>query len=265
MTYYPSNDPHTECTKCNNGEDMGDGTKGTDCSRKNTGSAGTCNKGQSCANYCNVAANNNCDSKAQTFCNLGVQYIKDHADVGAYPIDEIQKDDIIYQKWTASKWNSLVNKLDTASGLGVTSSHGGAGPSVGTISQDDIITANLYNTIEAKIAKFNTSYNTVTGGPDGTIISATVANAMRTGYNNATFNSSVCDICNTTARQTPGTCSCNCTSCSACSSCPSCPSCSCSCSCNCTSCACNCTSCPCNCTTCATPTSEGGSSDDGAK
>ena len=239
--YYPSNNPNTECFKCNTGQNMGNGTNGTNGSTSH-GRKGSCNAAQTnCSLYCNVAANNNCDSLAQTFCNLNVQYIKNHANVGAYPIDEIQKDDIIYKKWTASKWNSLINKLNTAGSLGATRSQGGAGPSINTISDEDIITAKLYNDVEAKMAKFNTSYKTVTGGSNGTVITATIANAMRNAYNEATFNSSVCDICNTTARQTPGSCSCNCPTCSTCPTCTTCPSCSCNCNCT-----CNCNWCPCN-------------------
>lgn len=259
MTYYPSNDPHSQCTNCNKGLDMGSGTSGSDGSWSSSASSGECNAAQTdCSLYCNVAANNNCDSLAQTFCNLGVQYIKNHADVGAYPIDKISKDDIIYYKWTASKWNSLIEKLNTAGKLGLTRSQGGSGPSIGTISENDIITANLYNKVEEKIACFNTSYPQVSGGPTGTVITATIANAMRTGYNNATFNSSVCDICNTTARQTPGSCTCNCPTCSSCPTCSTCPSCSCNCSCNCTSCSCP-TCSGCNCTT--GPSTEDSSSD----
>lgn len=251
-TYYPSNDPHTECEKCNTGQNMGDGTNGTDGSENLDPDGGKCNAAQTdCSLYCNVAGNNKCDLMAQTFCNLSVQYIKNHADVGSYPIDEITKNDIIYEKWTASKWNSLIKKLDTAGRLGKKYSQGGAGPSVGTIHADDIITAGIYNSVEEKIAKFNSSYPKVTGGPEGTIITETIANAMRTAYNNATFNASVCDICNTTARQTPGTCSCNCPTCSTCPTCTSCPSCSCNCAC--TGCSCPCGAC--NCPTCAQPSS----------
>lgn len=251
-TYYPSNNPHSQCTKCNQPQSFPNGTNGTNGSDSSPGSQGKNNK-QPCSVYCDVASNNKCDSKAQTFCNLNRQYIKNHADVGAYPIDQISKDDIIYHKWTATKWNSLIQKLNTAGRLGATRSQGGAGPSIKTISEDDIITADIYNKVEEKIANFNTSYPKVKGGPEGTIISATIANAMRTAYNNATFNASVCDICNTTSRQTPGECGCNCPTCSQCPNCTSCPSCSCPCNCycNCTCGSCYCASCPVGCAVCS--------------
>lgn len=111
-----------------------------------------------------------------------------------------------------------------------------------------VITANMYNQVEEKIARFNSSYDKV---EKEQIISATIANAVKTAYEAATFNASVCDVCNASGSQSKKTCSCNCPSCSSCPSCSMCPSCSCSCSCNCTSCpscSCSCGS-PCSCGT----------------
>ena len=55
------------------------------------------------------------------------QYIKDHADVGAYNGSTVQKDDFIHEKWTANYWNTLIKKIETAERVGRLSAHGSGG------------------------------------------------------------------------------------------------------------------------------------------
>ena len=51
--YYPSNNPNTECFKCNTGQNMGNGTNGTNGSTSH-GRRGSCNAAQTnCSLYCN--------------------------------------------------------------------------------------------------------------------------------------------------------------------------------------------------------------------
>lgn len=140
----------------------------------------------------------------------------------------MQKDDIIYQKWTADYWNSLIKKINTAENVGRIVSQGSGGSISAAIGNQAPYTADLYNQVRDKICHFNTSYSKVNKED---LITAAVANAIGTAYNSAKFNSSVCDVCNSDQTMRGG-CGCNC-------------SCACSCSCGC-SCPCSCP-CPCNC------------------
>ena len=230
------------CITCNNGLNSPNGTNGTNCSNRNSGSSGTDNS-IGCSSYCNSSCNSKCESN-QSYCSIGYQLITKHGDVGAYPGEIINTNDIIAYKWSFDFWNNLVDKIETAEIVGKKKSQG-----VGEVinpkpKKDAPITAKIYNQVEHKLERFNTSYAEV---QQEQIISAAVANAMKTAYEAATFNASVCDVCNASGSQSKKTCSCNCPSCS---SCPSC-SCSCSCSCNCS----RCSSCSCNCSSCASPSS----------
>lgn len=190
-----------------------------------SGSSNSSSNKSSCDVYCNSGCNTKCtDSYSQTVCGSGHQSISQHPDVGPYPGEQIQKDDIIYEKWTAAFFQSLNSKLIQAEGIGAASSQGSNGsfanPSIG-----DIITADFYNAVETKLAGFiGGNYQQV---KKNDIITAAIANAIGTAYNAAQFKTSVCDVCNS-SQHIGGTCGCNC---------------SCACSCNC---GCSCP-CPCNC------------------
>jgi hypothetical protein len=131
-------------------------------------------------------------------------------------------------------WNELIEKIDIAEDVGRLSKHGSAGNVTAEIKKNAPFTATLYNEINTKLCNFNVSYDEV---KKDDLITATIANAIGTAYNKATFDSSVCDMCNSDQTMRGG-CGCNC-SCSC--------SCNCGCSCNC-NCTCNCgCSKPCNC------------------
>lgn len=227
-TYYPSCLSQSQyCTLCNTAQNPA-----------NACTSHTSNNSQSneskCSAYCNSGCNSSCNT-AQTICKVHSQYIKDHADVGAYPGVSVVKDDIIYQKWTADYWNSLVNKLNKAESVGRKVSQGSGGTVTETIGNNAPYTAKLYNQVRDKICNFNVSYAKVNKDD---LITATVTNAIGTAYNSAKFNSSVCDVCNTDQTMRGG-CGCNC-------------SCACSCSCGCP---CTC-GCPCGCScSCSNPCS----------
>ena len=220
-TYYPSCLSQSEyCELCNTAQDPGSACTSSSSSNSSE------NKSD-CSAYCDSGCNSECNT-AQTVCIVHNQFIKNHADVGAYNgSTSIQKDDFIHEKWTADYWNTLIKKLNTAEKVGRLSSHGSGGSVTAGIGAPNFQTAELYNQVNAKICNFNTSYPQVNVDD---LITATIANAIGTAYNNATFNSSVCDMCNTDQTMRGG-CGCNC---------------SCSCSCNC-GCNCDCgPSCSCN-------------------
>lgn len=232
--FYPCNETsESMCTKCNSGLTSSVGTDGSNCSRKNTGSKGADNSIE-CSAYCNSNCNSKCESN-QAYCYVNHEFIKDHEDVGAYPGELVAKNDFIHIKWSLSFWNNLIEKLNTAEIVGKNVPQGGEINVSATLG--DPITAKFYNDIEAKIANFNSSYDTVS---ENQIITDSIANAIKTAYESATFNASVCDVCNASGSQSKQVCNCNCPTCSSCPSCSACPSCSCSCSCNCSGCNCTC-------------------------
>jgi hypothetical protein len=219
-TYYPckSSQASAFCTLCFS-------TQSNPSSCTSSSSKNTSGNSLSCSAYCNTGCNSTCNT-AQTICVVHSQYIKDHSDVGAYPGKEVNSDDFIYKHWTANYWNSLIKKLNDAEDIGYEVSQKSSGKvSVDKVNKDDVITAKFYNDIRNKLCNFNVSYDTVS---QNQLITATIANAVKTAYENAKFNSNVCDACNTD-QTSRGGCSCNC-------------SCSCSCNCGCScgpSCSCN--------------------------
>lgn len=239
--YYPckgsSSQAEKFCTSCNTVQNPTDACKST--SSKN----GTENKYTECSSFCDTTVCNSSCNTAQTVCVKMGQYIKNHGDVGSYPIDTVQPDDIIAEKWSIDFWNSLIDKLETAESVGFESPQGSA-KKVAKPLKTAAITASFYNNIKTKIDGFTIDsgykYSEVAVND---LITATVANAIRTAYNHAKFDSSVCDACNSDQSIHAG-CGCNC-SCSC--SCPCGCTCPCTCSCGCT-CTCTCTS-PCTCGT----------------
>lgn len=150
-----------------------------------------------------------------------------HGDIGDFPGSTISANDFIYEKWTTSFFAALNTKLTLAETIGAQSSQGSAG-SFTNPQAGDPVTAKLYNDVEKKLSGFvDGSYATVSVND---LITATVANAIKTAYGSAKFKTTVCDVCNT-EQHIGGTCGCNC-------------SCGCSCSCGC--------GCPCSCS-CNTP------------
>lgn len=239
-TYYPCAQSKQQlCKLCNTVQSF------PNCCESSSSKNGK-NEQKACDVYCNSACNSLCNT-AQTICGLHNQYIKNHPDVGEWP--GLNRDiiactatnenpsgsgargDIISEVWTKDFWNSLIAQLNAAERVGRTQKQGKY-VSAQTAVTNGAITANHYNSIRDKICNFNISYNKVI---QNELITATKANAIRNAYNSATFNSNVCDVCNSGDQSVHAGCSCNC----------SCP-CSCSCGCDCPcSCSCSC-SCQCN-------------------
>lgn len=230
MTYYPTCIALAEhCNKCNTGESFegcANGVSGT----------------QECSAYCNSGCNVVCNSLCQAICNVHGQFIKDHKDVGAFPGSEIKVDDFIHEKWSATFWNSLIGNLNTAETVGAVSKQ--VAPNdrevvTAPIGNKAPYTASLYNQVRDKIKQFSNIPDSYKAVNVDDLITATVANAIRTAYNSAKFSSTVCDICNSGTQHYEGsscTCNCSCTCACACSCSCDCPGCSCSgCSCSCSS------------------------------
>lgn len=178
--------------------------------------------------------NTNCTS-CQTYCQVGWEYIKNDPDVGPYD-DSIcmAKDEFIFRNWTAEWWNDYQDDLLTADKMGKKESHNKgvqfpdgravADPENSPHPAGSLVTAKKYNEMVQALSLFSANIATVLGVADngvGDVIRGTHAIALQTGYNNAKFKSSVCDICNATGFQ-HAACSCN----NACS-------CYCACSCPC--------------------------------
>ena len=261
--FYPCDETKESlCITCNEGlisEYGPSGTAGTNGGKYTNPTSGKEPTGQIpplvCSDWCDAECNNECEEN-QAYCYVEHQMIKDHGDVGAYNGSTIQAEDFIHEKWTVGYWNTLIEKINTAETVGREATHGSAGSVTAPIKNDAAYTASLYNQVNTKLCNFNVEYNQVKAED---LITATIANAIGTAYNAATFSYSVCDVCNATGSQSLQECSCNCPTCSSCPTCPTCPTCStcpsCSCSCSCSSCSCNCGSCSCNCPSCSnTPT-----------
>ena len=215
-----------------------------------TGSKNSSNNKSACSAYCNTGCNTKCNT-AQTYCNLGYEFIKTVG--GTYPIKEVcgasnekcgyDQYDRIDTTWSAKNWNSLIDNIEKAEKSGSKSGQGSGGTATAAVSNKPI-TMSQYNEIVTKLNAFkNTSIDKASRLNNQDIITATKANALRNGYNNAKFKSTVCDVCNAGGEHIGGTCGCNC-------------SCACSCSCGCPCpCPCNC-SCPCGCSSpCSNPCS----------
>lgn len=91
------------------------------------------------------------------------QFIKDHADVGSYPGTTVAVDDFIHEKWSADFWNSLIDKIETAEGVGRLSQQSSSGTSVTAgIGYPHSQTASLYNQVRSKLTHFEgASYDQV--------------------------------------------------------------------------------------------------------
>ena len=257
--FYPCDETATSlCQKCNAGLTSPQGTNGTNGSKSSTAATGK-NNSYNCEAYCNTSCNTKHCQTSQAYCDIGHELIKNHGDVGSYDWDTINSNDIILNKWTSNYWNSLIGKIESAETVGKKQSHGSAGTISACIGNKEAVSAALYNQVNKKLCNFNVSYNEVNIDD---LITKTIANAIKTAYNAATFGPTVCDVCNSTSSQAKKECICNCPTCSSCPTCSTCPSCSCNCSCNCSSCSCGCTcsgcnSCPCS----AGPGTENGGSE----
>ena len=222
-TYYPCDETKSSlCTSCNTTQTVSSCCTSTSSSNSSTQAEG-------CSSHCNTGCNSKCNV-CQTLCENNVEYIKQHADVGGYPGVQVSQGWFIHENWTANFWKQLIDALDTAESVGKTKSQGSAkevsDPVVG-----NAITASFYNDIRDKLCNFHVSYDKV---QKDDIITAARANAIMTAYNNAKFDSNICDVCNSGDQSMHPSCACNC-------------NCSCSCSCNCgCSCPCEC-ACPCYC------------------
>lgn len=205
----------------------------TGCNVNNPYSNSSCsgsNNYAACSSYCNSSCNTVCNT-VQAYCSIGYQYIRNHGDVGAHPsIACVARDELIFRNWTAAYWNSLIDKLDTAEMVGKTKNQGWsvtaevavADPCNDAHPAGSLVTAGKYNQVATKINHFNQATPMVSVGD---VIKGLHALALRTNYNNATFFTNVCDVCNTSGQTSPK-CDCNCP-------CPCNCSCPCSCSCNC--------------------------------
>lgn len=226
-TYYPPcEDKHEYCELCNKVQTHPSSCTST--TAKNTVDPEAAKR--KCETYCDTGCNSECD-EPQTVCLRGPEYIKDHPDVGSYTWGEVKPEDLIHEKWSADYWNGLIGQIEAAEGIGKNSPHGSAGSISASIGGTNLYTAKLYNEVNTKLCNFRVSYNRVN---EEDLITATIANAIKTAYESARFKSTVCDNCDED-QSIKGGCNCNC----------SCP-CSCNCGCSCP-CSCNC-GCSCGCT-----------------
>lgn len=203
--------------------------------------------GNSCSAYCNSGCNTICVT-AQTFCNLGVETVINHADISMFPAHCYVKDEFIFRNWRAAMWNDVLQWQTDASKLGKickqSQSSGGIPGCVQKVTADpenhphpagSLVTAKAYNNMVARINYFRQSLGTVVGVADngiGDVIRGTHAMAIFNGYNTMKFNTNVCDVCNV-ANQNRNSCNCSC-------------DCSCDCTCDC-ACSCSCGGCSCSC------------------
>lgn len=123
---------------------------------------------------------------------------------------------------TANNWNNLISAIESAEKIGDIVPQGSGG-SATHVNKNEVFKAQFYNEIARKLNAFEgVSIEQV---QPQQFVTAAVINALKTGYQNANFKSSVCDVCNIGESD----CICNC-------------SCDCGCDCDC-SCPCPC-SCP---------------------
>ena len=258
------------CNKCNTAQNPNNACT-------STSSTNNVSNEKACSYYCNTGCNTTCVS-IQNLCKVN-QYIKKY--VGNFPISSIKghanskkpgEEDIIKNKWTAYNWNLAISQLEEAEKIGGLETQG-TGPKANTVSTNEVIKATTFNELRNKIYHFvvddDISCSIVKGLStdnklkleEADIITAAKANALRDAYQNAKFNTSVCDICNAAGNQNSenASCGCNCT-------------CACSCSCGCPSCGgCSCPvcggcSCPvCGGCSCPEPTSTQNPDSEGAK
>jgi len=239
-TFYPSNAPSCIniaaggfCETCNTSQDHNccTSTGSTNGSTDVWGCGAVCN---SCQNVCN---------SCQAYCQIGLEGIIQHGDVPPFPNMCVAQNEIIIKQWTAANWNQIIANLKQAWENGRLKPHGPF-PGAQNVASDaattgastvhvanSLITAQRYNELVTIINGLGgLSINAVAVDD---VIKAAHAQALQNGYNQSTFNGSVCDICNVSGAQiTSCPCSCNCSCACSCSCGCSCP-CSCSCSCGC--------------------------------
>lgn len=193
---------------------------------------------EECAVYCNQPCNTVCVT-VQAYCSIGRQLITSHQTVGAYPPPPCMvKDEFIFRNWTAKYWNGLIDQIDTAEMMGETkcqevgpaATYAAPDPCNNTHVPNSLVTAEKYNQVVAKLNRFNLNLATVNVGD---VIRGTHAQALHNGHADATFNTDVCDVCNTEGQNSPK-CDCDCDCPCGCPCGCTCPcSCSCDCSCSC--------------------------------
>lgn len=152
---------------------------------------------------------------------MGIQYISTHGDVGPFSGFGVATDNLIFKKWTASKWNELQKLYETANSLGLKSSQNGnfsftraqADPCNNLHPANSLITAEKYNQFSSAAKAFSAIIPTVSGVTDtnpGTVIEKKHSDALETGFSNSKFKTSVCDICNVGTQHNCGyNCQCN--------------------------------------------------------
>lgn len=196
-----------------------------------------------------ATCNTVCQAQKQNYCTIGHENINTHATVGKYTEICHVKDEFIFRNWTAAWWNDYQDDLLTADKMGRHTPHNNgvsyseravADPCNNNHPANSLVTAKKYNEQKAALAKFGVTIPGVKGAAEvgceaADVIRAAHALALKTGFNNAKFDSDVCDTCNT-ATQFTNKCTCNC-------------SCSCSCVCPCSSVGSSsgCTGCGCSC------------------
>lgn len=198
------------------------------------------NSPQACSAYCNTGCNTVCVA-IQNFCSIGIESVYDHSDVGNQTFPCLAENEIIIKQWTAIWWNSYLDRLDSIYNIpGNNSGEGAKQPNPGinrvravaspppqtaAHPANSLITADKYNQIAGTLRNVNAAVDDVA---QNDVIKHEIAEALQSGWENATWNSEVCDICNAAANQNANNCNCSC-NCTCPCSCP----CLCPCSCPC--------------------------------
>lgn len=195
-----------------------------------------------CMAYCNTDCNTVCN-ECQTFCELGVETVVDHADVHSW--NELVslghsegcfvKDQIIFRNWTAALWNGILMEITSNAGTkGLECAHTQSSPNIPVISPGianpdpcndthiggSLITADKYNVMADTLSWMRVNVAHVKVGD--VIRGLQHATEIMNKYNDMQFNTDVCDVCNAEIQNRND---CNC---------------SCDCSCGCGGCSCSC-------------------------
>lgn len=199
--FYPGKNLSDICTSCYTELTQ---RSSSDCSGDNTTSycSGTCNTScNSAQNYGNISFNES-----------GCQTLAEHGDLSFSGFNATQNG-IIYNYWTHSKWNELQEAIEDAYNIGQKSSTNQSRDLYFTrVNSNDVITAEQYNQFSKNV---RTNFNCSNGDAplvekDNTIITKTLSDQLDKLLNNSTFNSSVCDLCNTGSQTNCSyNCSCN--------------------------------------------------------
>lgn len=129
--------------------------------------------------------------------------------------EEPVKDKTISKVWTAAKWNELQGKITTAYNKGSACSSSGqlwGTNAMTTVSEGDVITAEVYN---KAVTALNKMGGTISNVNVGDVIKATHASSLATAFNSGTISSVACDKCNVG-------CDTTCLSCQGCNRCEGC-------------------------------------------